>query len=113
MNRLIKDGLKVWEGNLSRDIRDNLKKFVIEKQVEGCFELPLAAQQSLQAEHIGGVIALGCLIRGETAHFEMIARACIDGLMRVSLDMNKPIGLGVITCENKSQAKERSGVGEE
>ena len=69
----------------------------------------MAAQQALQAEHISGVIALGCLIRGETAHFEMISRACIDGLMRVSLDEKKPIGLGVITCENLSQAKERSG----
>ena len=55
-----------------------------------------------------GFIALGCIIKGETYHFELIANQCTKKIMDLSIEFNKPIGFGILTCENLEQAIERS-----
>ena len=74
--------------------------------VPGAFEIPLAAQ-ALAADH-DAVICLGCVIRGETAHFEHVAGQAAAGIMRVGLDTGKPVVFGVLTTENLDQALARS-----
>ena len=78
-------------------------------RVPGAFELPLAARRLAQSGAYDAIIALGCVIRGETPHFEQISRAAVDGLERVSLDYGIPVGLGVLTTETAGQAAARAG----
>jgi 6,7-dimethyl-8-ribityllumazine synthase len=81
-------------------------------RVPGAFELPLAVQKAAAGGRYDGVIALGCVIRGETAHFEFIAREASAGLARVALDHRIPIGFGVLTVDSDEQAIARSGAGD-
>lgn len=76
--------------------------------VPGAFELPLAAQHL--ALHCDAVVALGCVIRGDTGHYDFVAGECATGLQRVQLDTGKPIVFGVLTTENHPQAVERAAV---
>lgn len=73
----------------------------------GAFELPVVAQ-ALAAGH-DAVVALGLVLRGQTAHFDYICSAATDGLLRVSLDSGKPVGFGVLQCDNEQQARARAG----
>lgn len=77
-------------------------------RVPGTFELPLAAQRV--APMVDVVVALGVVIRGGTPHFEYVCQAATDGLLRVSLDTGKPVGFGVLTCDNDAQALDRAGL---
>ena len=77
--------------------------------VPGSFELPLAAQYALNAGADAGV-ALGVVVRGETPHFDYVCQGVTDGVMKVSLNLNKPIGFGVLTVDDVAQAIARSGV---
>ena len=78
--------------------------------VPGSFELPLGAQIALKKQPgIHGVIALGCIIQGETRHFDFIAQAVADGLMRLNLDSGKPVIFGVLTPDTDQQAADRAG----
>lgn len=81
--------------------------------VPGAFEIPFASQQLINKDQPDVVITLGCLIRGETPHFDIIAAACARGIMDVSLKTNVPIIFGVLTTENLSQAKARLDKGVE
>ena len=74
--------------------------------VPGAWELVHAAQKELA--DADGVIAYGVVIRGETAHYELICESAAQGLMQVSVNANKPIGFGLIAAENLSQAQERT-----
>ncbi|MET0147299.1 MAG: 6,7-dimethyl-8-ribityllumazine synthase [Ilumatobacteraceae bacterium] len=76
--------------------------------VPGAFEIPIAAQ-ALTADH-DAVIALGCVIRGETAHFEHVAGQAAAGIMRVGLDTGVPVVFGVLTTEDLDQALARSAL---
>lgn len=78
--------------------------------VPGAFELPFAASRALTGR-LGtkGVIALGAVVRGDTPHFDYVAGECARGLMRVSLDNNKPVSFGVLTTDTMQQALERAG----
>ncbi|HLR87273.1 MAG TPA: 6,7-dimethyl-8-ribityllumazine synthase [Wenzhouxiangella sp.] len=76
--------------------------------VPGAWELPLAARQLAAAGHYDGIIALGAVVRGETAHFEFISAECARGLQQVSLDSGLPVGFGVLTPENDEQAEKRA-----
>jgi 6,7-dimethyl-8-ribityllumazine synthase len=77
--------------------------------VPGAWELPLAARWLLASERYDGVVALGAVIRGETAHFEYISAEASRGLAAASVDTETPIGFGVLTCENDEQAEARAG----
>jgi 6,7-dimethyl-8-ribityllumazine synthase len=77
--------------------------------VPGAFELPLAAQYAIE-QGADVVIALGCVIYGETPHFEYVCRAATDGLARVQLDTGVPIGFGVLTVNDEQQALDRAGL---
>ena len=77
--------------------------------VPGAFELPLAAQKIAKHSEIDGVICIGCVIRGETTHYDYICNSAAMGIMQVGLNLNKPIIFGVLTTENLQQAKDRAG----
>jgi 6,7-dimethyl-8-ribityllumazine synthase len=77
--------------------------------VPGSFELPLAAQWMAQRKEIDAVITLGCVIQGETRHFDFICDACAHGVMQVGLKTGKPAIFGVLTTQNQQQALERAG----
>ena len=72
----------------------------------GCFEIPYIIKK--KSEDYDGFIALGCIIRGETYHFELISNEVTRKIMDLSIKINKPIGFGILTCENLEQAMERS-----
>ena len=74
----------------------------------GCFEIPFLISKNIKKYK--GFIALGCVIRGETYHFELIANECARKIIDLSNKNLKPIGFGVLTCENIKQAKIRSDV---
>jgi 6,7-dimethyl-8-ribityllumazine synthase len=79
--------------------------------VPGAFELPLASLKAAQTGRFDAVIALGVVIRGDTPHFEYIAREAAAGISRASLDTGVPVAFGVITADNLEQAEARSGPG--
>jgi len=81
------------------------------EQVPGAFELPLAARAFALSGSVDAVVALGCVIRGDTAHFEYVAGECARGLQRVMLDTGVPVSFGVLTVETHAQALERSASG--
>jgi 6,7-dimethyl-8-ribityllumazine synthase len=69
----------------------------------------LAAQRAAKSRQYDGIVALGVVIRGATPHFDYVCGECASGLSRVSLDLEIPIGFGVLTCDTIEQAAERSG----
>ena len=75
-------------------------------EVPGIFEIPVIIARNIK--NYDGFIALGCVIRGETPHFDFISKATTDAIMKLSIDYKKPIGNGIITCLNKKQADARS-----
>lgn len=77
----------------------------------GSYELPLAVQACAQSGRYSAVIALGCVIRGDTYHFELVADAASEGIMRVMLDTGVPCIFGVLTTDTVEQAMDRSDTG--
>lgn len=78
--------------------------------VPGAFEIPLAAKAMADAGRVDAVIALGCVIRGDTAHFEYVAGPAAQGILEAQLSTGVPIVFGVLTVENRRQALVRSVV---
>lgn len=78
-------------------------------RVPGAFEIPLMAKKLACGGRHDAVIALGAVIRGETPHFEFVARECAHGLSRVALDTGLPVTFGVLTCDTLEQALARAG----
>jgi len=76
--------------------------------VPGSFEVPLAAQALAQRADVDAVICLGAVIRGETAHFDLVAGECARGIQRVQLETGVPIAFGVLTTDTEKQAMARS-----
>jgi 6,7-dimethyl-8-ribityllumazine synthase len=79
--------------------------------VPGAFELPLGAMAFAKTRRYSAVIALGCVIRGDTPHFEYVASEAASGLQLASLETGIPVAFGVLTCDNRPQAEQRSGGG--
>lgn len=79
----------------------------------GAFELPLIAKKLAKTGHYEGVICLGCVIKGDTAHFEFISLGTAMGLQQASLETGVPIAFGVLTTYNDEQAQIRSKPGHE
>ena len=82
---------------------------ITEVWVPGAFELPLAAQKLAASKRYDAVIALGCIIRGATTHFEHICNQAARGLAQVALDTGVPVAFGVLTTNTIEQAVERAG----
>ena len=80
-------------------------------KVPGAFEIPVTISKNINKYN--GFIALGCVIKGQTPHFDFISKATTDALMTLSITSKKPIGNGVITCLNKKQAIARGRKGSE
>ena len=89
--------------------KQNIKYKLI--HVPGVFEIPVVISKKLKK--YDGFIALGCVIKGETPHFDFISSATTQAIMNLSVDSKKPIGNGIITCLNKKQAEARSKKGRE
>ncbi len=83
----------------------NIKFDVLD--VPGVFEIPVTIAKNIKK--YDGFIALGCVIKGETPHFDFISKTTFEGLMKLSIDNKKPIGNGIITSLNLKQAIQRSG----
>ena len=79
--------------------------------VPGVFEIPVTIAKNIKK--YDGFIALGCVIKGETPHFDFISKTTFEGLMKLSVDNKKPIGNGIITSLNLQQAIQRSGADED
>ena len=77
------------------------------KEVPGIFEIPVVISRNIKK--YDAFIALGCVIKGETPHFDYISKTTFDGLMKLSIENRKPIGNGIITALNKDQACARCG----
>ena len=82
---------------------------ITEVWVPGAWELPVAARRLAASKRFDAVIALGCVIRGHTPHFEYVVNEALKGLAHVALEGNVPISLGVVTADNLEQAIERAG----
>ena len=79
--------------------------------VPGVFEIPVTISKNINK--YDGFLALGCVIKGQTPHFDFISQASTDAIMRISVESKKPIGNGIITCLNMDQAKIRKKKGRE
>ena len=86
-----------------------LEENILVKYVPGSFELPLGAQWMLKEAFVDAVICIGCVIQGETRHFDFISQAVADGIMNVGLKYSKPVIFSVLTCNTMEQAEERAG----
>ncbi len=82
---------------------------IIIKKVPGSFELVLGAQLMLENAEVDSVICLGCVIQGETRHFDFICDAVANGIMKLNTVYNCPVIFGVLTTNTQEQAKDRSG----
>ena len=103
--------------NIARSLLNSAKSKIKNKysvqviEVPGAFEIPVTISKNLNK--FNGFIALGCVIKGQTPHFDFISKATTDALMTLSLTSKKPVGNGVITCLNKKQAIAREKKGSE
>ena len=82
---------------------------IIKKFVPGSFELPLAAQFMAEGGTVDAVICLGCIIQGETKHFDFIAESVANGIQNIAMKYNLPVIFGVLTPNNMEQARDRAG----
>ena len=85
--------------------------FVKIVKVPGVFEIPVTISKYIKK--YDAAIALGCVIKGETPHFDFISAAATNAIMNISVDTKKPVGNGIITCLSKEQAEKRSKKGKE
>ena len=97
--------------NLLKGTTDTLKNLEYSFDtinVRGSFEIPFVINRNIKL--YSGFVALGCIIRGETYHFELISNEVTRKIIDLSIDFNKPIGFGIITCDNIEQARSRSSI---
>jgi len=105
--------------DVSNFLLEGVKSFFDEKrasyeviEVPGALEIPLAIKLGIarprnkgaSARHFDGYVALGCVIRGETSHYDIVCNESARGLSQMAIDYNAPIGNAILTCENKDQA---------
>jgi 6,7-dimethyl-8-ribityllumazine synthase len=100
----------LYEGAVQALIANGIKKDnVIRKNVPGTFELSVGALWMAEEKNVHAVICLGCVIQGDTPHFDYICQAVSYGITEVGLKTRKPVIFGVLTTLNKEQALERAG----
>ena len=102
-----------YYNEISKKLFLNAKKKLQKKKVKikllevpGVYEIPIAIRKNINKYN--GFIALGCVIKGQTPHFELICSSTFSSIMKLSIDFGKPIGNGIVTSFNIKQAKERS-----
>jgi len=78
-------------------------------RVPGAFDMPLVVRRLAQSKRYDAIVALGAVIKGETAHFDYVAGECASGVARAALETGVPVGFGVLTCETFDQAIDRAG----
>ncbi|HEU0154294.1 MAG TPA: 6,7-dimethyl-8-ribityllumazine synthase [Arenimonas sp.] len=78
-------------------------------RVPGAWELPVAAANAIDRIGYAGIVALGCVVRGDTRHFEQVSDECARGLMRVALDTGVPVANGVLAVDDYAHAEARAG----
>jgi 6,7-dimethyl-8-ribityllumazine synthase len=81
-------------------------------RVPGAFEIPIAAQRIAETGRVAAVVCLGCLIKGATPHFDVIASACANGITAAAAATGVPMAFGVLTTNSVEEALERAGEGE-
>jgi 6,7-dimethyl-8-ribityllumazine synthase len=81
--------------------------------VAGAIEIPLVLQHMAQSKKYNVLLAIGCVIKGETPHFDYVCKFVSEGILRVQLDQSMPIGFGVLTCNNPEEAESRATLGSE
>ncbi len=98
--------------SLLKSAKNNLNNFSLKViKVPGVFEIPITISKNIKK--YDAFIALGCVIKGKTPHFDFISNASTQAIMNLSVNSKKPIGNGIITCINMKQAKERGKKGKE
>ena len=98
--------------SLLKSARNNLNNFSLKViKVPGVFEIPITISKNIKK--YDAFIALGCIIKGQTPHFDFISSASTQAIMDISVNSKKPIGNGIITCLNIKQAKARGKKGKE
>ena len=108
----------IVNANYYKDVTDKLvksSKNILKKRglsvsvliVPGIFEIPIAIRKNINKYE--AFLAIGCVIKGKTPHFEFICKSTFDAILNLSITYNKPIGNGIITALNQKQAAERSG----
>ena len=117
----MKKKILIVSANYYRNIANGLIKSAISSipkinkvkiiEVPGTFEIPVVISKNINK--FDAFLALGCVIKGKTPHFDFISRASINAIMELSINSKKPIGNGIITCLNMSQAKARKIKGAE
>ncbi len=109
---VIADYYKDISSSLLKSAKSNLNNFAVKViEVPGVFEIPITISKNIKK--YDGFIALGCVIKGKTPHFNFISSASTQAIMDISVVSKKPIGNGIITCLNMSQAKARGKKGKE
>ena len=98
---------------LLKSAKNELKNFANINiiSVPGVFEIPVVISKNLKK--YDGFVALGCVIKGQTPHFDFISKSTTDAIMNISVESKKPVGNGIITCLNKKQAIARGKKGRE
>ena len=117
----MKDKVLIIQANYYKDIstallksaKNELKNFakIDVISVPGVFEIPVVISKNLKK--YDGFVALGCVIKGQTPHFDFISKSTTDAIMNISVESKKPVGNGIITCLNKNQAIARGKKGRE
>ena len=108
----------IIKANFNQEITDKmlalclftLKKHQINPyviNVPGAFEIPQAIKKASLTRNFDAFIAIGCLIKGQTKHFEYISKAVVFGLMKLSIELNRPVAYAVLNCLTEKQAKAR------
>ena len=110
---VIADYYKDISKGLLKSAKDLLPKSSLIKviNVPGVFEIPITISKNIKRHD--GFLALGCVIKGQTPHFDFISKASIDAIMKLAVENKKPIGNGIITCLNMKQAIARKKKGRE
>ena len=110
---VIADYYKDISLGLLKSAKDTLPKSSLIKviNVPGVFEIPVTISKNIRK--YDGFLALGCVIKGQTPHFDFISQAATNGIMKLSIEYKKPIGNGIITCLNIRQAITRKKKGRE
>jgi 6,7-dimethyl-8-ribityllumazine synthase len=101
---------RLVEGAVDALVRHGASEKNIEVvRVPGAYEMPLVVKKLAMTRRYDAIVALGAVIKGDTAHFDFVAGECSSGVARASLDSGVPVGFGVLTCDTFEQAIDRAG----